>query len=153
MGTQASGILVNAYVRDPGVTQWRKIVCTTDSTFTISANVTKRETNCGIKAGVGRPQFSASGTAVQNPEPTSSEASYDYLKTRMKNRQYQEFKYQSDADSASGLTEGEAVYNYCDVFISNLEITANSEDGSVVEYSWEVEGYGTLDDFESEVVN
>ena len=155
MSVEVKGTLVEAYVRDPGQTQWRRIVCGTDSQFSINSEVTKRRTNCGIKAGVGDPEWSASGTAVQNAEPTSSEASYAYLKQRMNNKQYQEFRYINSADptvGSGGLTEGEGVYNYGDVYINSLEITATAESGAVVEFSWSVEGFGTLDDYSSEAV-
>src|SRR5687768_5429696 len=112
MSVEVKGTLVDFYVRDPGQTQWRKLVCTEDSSSTISQEISKRRTNCGVKGSVSDPDFSASGNAVQNAEPSSSEASYAYIKQRIKNKQYQEFKYTNTADPTVGLTENEGIYNY-----------------------------------------
>lgn len=155
MSVEVKGTLVDFFVRDPGVTAWRKLVCTEDSSFTINVEVAKRRTNCGIKTSVSDPDFSASGNAIQNAEPTSTECSYAYIKQRMKNKQYQEFKYINSADptvGVGGLTEGEGVFNFGDGYFTEATLSASAEADGVLKFSWSFEGTGFLDDYESEAV-
>jgi hypothetical protein len=149
MSAEVKGTLVNFWTRDQGQSVWRQLVCTEDSEFTISAELSKRKTNCGVKAKPGIPDFSASGNAVQNAEPTSTEASYAYIKERIRNGVIQEFKYQSAADVTEGLTEGEGIYNYGDGYFTNVTASASAEDDGILSFSWSFEGVGTIDSHES----
>ena len=74
--SEISGKLINFKYRVPPETDWITIVCTEDSSFTITNDIATKETNCGIKAAPGIPQFNASGNAVQNVEPTALEGNY-----------------------------------------------------------------------------
>jgi hypothetical protein len=149
MSAEVSGLLVNLWVRDQGLSTWRQVVCTKSSTFSLTSEVSKIKTNCGIKAKPGVLDFSATVDAVQNAEPTSTEASYAYIKERMRNRVMQEFKYQSAADAAEGLTEGEGIWNYGDGYFTSLEATASAEDDGILSFSTTLEGVGVIDSHES----
>lgn len=140
---------MNFFVRDQGTSTWKQLVCAEDSQFTISSTLSKRKTNCGTKAKPGIPDFSASGNAVQNAEPTSSEASYAYIKERIRSGVIQEFKYQSAADVSEGLTEGEGIYNYGDGYFTEVTASASAEDDGILSFAWTFEGVGTLDSNES----
>lgn len=146
---EVHGRLVNMWVRDQGQSTWRKIVCTEDSQFTITTEVSKRRTNCGIRTSIADAEFSASGNAVQEAEPTSAQASYAYIKERIKNKVVQEFKYQSEADVSEGLSEGEGIYNYGDGYFTELTATASAEADGILTFSWSFEGTGILDINES----
>lgn len=146
---EVKGTLVDFYVRDQGTSQWKQIVCTEDSTFTISAAVTKKRTNCGPRTYVADIEHSAAGNAVQNASPTSAQASYAYIKARMRNKTIQEFKYVSTADADEGLAEAEGIYNYGDGYFTELGAAASAEADGVLTYAWSFEGTGYLDTNES----
>ena len=80
--SEISGKLINFKYRVPPETDWITIVCTEDSSFTITNDIATKETNCGIKAAPGIPQFNASGNAVQNVEPTALEGNSEKSKLK-----------------------------------------------------------------------
>jgi hypothetical protein len=149
MGADVSGLLVNLWVRDQGISTWRQVVCTKSSTFSLTSELSKVRTNCGTKAKPSDPDFSASVDAVQNAEPTSTEASYAYIKERMRGKTIQEFKYQSAADVAEGLTEGEGIWNYGDGYFTSLEATASADGDGILSFTCTLEGVGLIDSHES----
>jgi hypothetical protein len=146
-----SGTLINLWVRDEGTTQWKQIVCTEDSTFTINSEVSKRRTNCGIRTSVADPEFTATGNAVSDSAPTSAQADYNYIKVRIKAKQIQEFRYYSDADSANGVSAG-YMNNYGNGYFVELGAAASAEADGLLTFSFTFEGHGTLDDYASEAI-
>lgn len=146
-----TGTLVKFWVRDQGTTQWREVVCLEDSTFTITNEVSKRRTNCGIKTSVADAEFTASGNAVSDNNPTSAQADYNYIKTRVKAKQIQEFRYYNDADSANGVSAG-YMNNFGDGYFTELGAAASAESDGLLTFSFTFEGTGTLDDYASEAI-
>jgi hypothetical protein len=133
--------------REPGDEDWLTLVCTSDSTFTITNEITKVRTNCGIQGSPGDPEFSASGNAVQNATPETLQASYQDVKEAQVDGTLLEFQYISAAD-APALTEGQGVNNYGLGYFTESTFTANADPGGPSTFSWSFEGIGTLDDFD-----
>lgn len=148
MATEVQGNLVNFRIREIGETDWRTLVCTLDSSFTITNEVNKRRTNCGITASVSDPDFSASGNAVHNAEPTAEELSYNDVKGFQKNKTKLEFSYISGADTGAGLAEGEGFHNYGRGYFTESTLTASAEGNESGSFSWSFEGIAFLDDFD-----
>ena len=146
--SEIAGRLINFKYRVYPSTDWITVVCTEDTSFTITNDVATKETNCGIKAAPGTPQFSASGNAVQNVEPTALEANYQDIKALIKAGTKVQFSYISEADAANGFTEGEAIDNFGDGYFSNLGAAAAATSDGFLTFSWEFTGVGTLDDFD-----
>lgn len=143
-----SGKLINFKYRLPGETDWLTIVCTEDSSFTITSEITTRPTNCGIVGQPGIPNFSASGGAVQNVQPTEFEANYQAIKELIKAGTKVEFSYISEADAAQGFAEGDAINNSGVGYFGELGAAASADDGEVLTFSWSFTGVGVLDEFD-----
>lgn len=149
--SEIQGKLINMKVRPNGTTEeFKTLVCTEDSSFTITNETTIRRTNCGPKAGISDPDFNASGNAVQNPEPTSSEVSYNDVKGWQITKTKLDFKYISDADVINGLSEGEGVNNFGSGYFTESTFTGSAEADGVGSFSWSFTGTGTLDEFDSD---
>jgi len=146
--SEIAGKLINFKYRVPPETDWTTIVCTEDSTFTISADIATKETNCGIKAKPGIPTFSASGNAVQNVEPTALEGNYQDIKALIVDGTKVQFSYISEADAASGFTEGEAINNFGNGYFGNLGAAASAGSDGFLTFSWEFTGVGVLDEYD-----
>lgn len=146
--SEIAGKLINFKYRVPPETGWTTIVCTEDSSFTITNDIATKETNCGIKAAPGIPQFSASGNAVQNVEPTALEGNYQAIKALIKAGTKVQFQYISEADVAQGFTEGEAINNYGNGYFANLGAAAAATSDGFLTFSWEFTGTGTLDEYD-----
>lgn len=146
MATEVQGNLVNFQVRAIGETDWRTLVCTLDSQFSITNEVNKRRTNCGITASVSDPDFNASGNAVHNAEPAAEELSYNDVKGYQIAKTKLEFRYLSLADA--NLTEGEGFTNYGRGYFTESTLTASAEANESASFSWTFEGIAFLDDFD-----
>lgn len=146
--SEISGKLINFKYRVPPETDWTVIVCTEDSSFTISVDIATKETNCGIKAAPGIPNFSASGNAVQNVEPTTLEGNYQDVKALILAGTKVQFQYISEADAAQGFTEGEAINNFGNGYFGNLGAAAAATSDGFLTFSWEFTGVGTLDEYD-----
>lgn len=146
--SEIAGKLINFKYRVHPSTDWITIVCTEDSTFTISADIATKETNCGIKAKPGIPTFNASGNAVQNVEPTALEGNYQAIKTLIKNGTAVQFSYVSEADAAAGFVYGEAIQNYGDGYFNEVTASASASSDGFLTFSWSFTGVGTLDEFD-----
>lgn len=149
--SEIQGRLINMKVRVSGTTdEFKTLVCTEDSQFQISNETSERRTNCGLKTGISDPTFNASGNAVQNPEPTTEEVSYNDVKGWQKTKTKLDFKYISDADSVNGLDEGEGVNNYGSGYFTESTFTGSAEADGVGSFSWTFTGTGILDEFDGE---
>lgn len=146
--SEISGKLINFKYRVYPSTDWITVVCTEDTTFTISADIATKETNCGIKARPGIPTFSASGNAVQNVEPTSLEGNYQDIKELIKAGTKVQFSYISEADTAAGFVLGEAIQNYGDGYFGEVTASASASSDGFLTFSWNFTGVGTLDEFD-----
>ena len=127
---------------------WLTIVCVEDSTFSITADITERETNCGIKSKPGIAKFSAQVNAVQNADPTASEADYRKIKDLITAGTKVQFMYLNAADVANNVAEAEGIYNKGNGYFSNLEATAGADADGLLSYSLTLTGTGTIDDFD-----
>ena len=146
--SEISGKLISFKYRVPPETGWITIVCTEDSSFTITNDIATKETNCGIKAAPGIPQFSASGNAVQNVEPTALEGNYQAIKALIKAGTKVQFNYISEADAVQGFAEGEAIDNFGNGYFANLGAAAAAASDGFLTFSWEFTGVGTLDEYD-----
>lgn len=146
MATEVQGNIVNFQIREIGEQDWRTLVCTLDSSFTITNEVNKRRTNCGITASISDPDFSASGNAVHNAIPAAEEVSYNDVKGYQKNKTKLEFRYLSLADD--NLTEGQGFTNYGRGYFTESTLTGSAEGNESASFSWSFEGIAFLDDFD-----
>lgn len=151
MSKEIKGNLVNLEFRNSGTSDpFKTLVCTEDSEFTISATVTKRQTNCGRKGASAIPDFNATLNAVQNANPGATEATYQDVKTAIIAQQKVDFRYASAADAGEGLGYGDGIFNYGSGYFSELGAAATAADGEVLTYSVALEGIGTLDNFDTD---
>lgn len=132
------------------VDAFKTLVCTQNSTFQITSEVNERRTNCGVKTSVAAPTFNASGTAVQNVEPTASEASYNDVKGWIKDGTKLDFQYISEADAANGFTEGDAVNNFGSGYFTDVSYNASAEADGQPTFDWTFTGTGVIDEFDDE---
>lgn len=146
--SEIAGKLINFKYRVPPETDWTTIVCTEDSTFSITADIATKETNCGIKAKPGIPNFSASGNAVQNVEPTALEGNYQAIKALILAGTKVQFSYISEADIAAGFVEGEAIHNFGNGYFANVDAAAAASSDGFLTFSWGFTGVGTLDEYD-----
>lgn len=150
MSLEVKGTLVNFWFRRSGTTDpFLRVVCAESSTFTISSEVSKRRTNCGIKGSVADPEFNASIDAVQNLNPGALEAAYQDVKSFITNKYKADFRYASDADASIGVGFGDGIYNYGSGYFSELGAAASAEPDGILTYSVSFEGVGTLDNFDT----
>lgn len=151
MSIEISGKLVNFKFRRSGTSDpFKTMVCTENSEFTITSEVSKKRTNCGIKGKPALPEFSAKISAVQNANPGTSEASYQDVKSFIANGYKADFQYASEADAANGTGYGDGIYNYGSGYFSELSATASAEADGFLAYSVTMEGVGTLDTFDTQ---
>lgn len=148
MSLEIAGNLVGLKYRVPPSAAWLEIVCVEDSTFSISLDVSERETNCGIKSKPGIPKFNAQVNAVQNANPTSVEADYKKIKDVMLAKTKVQFLYQNGADTPNGVSDAEGIYNKGNGYFTNLEAKAGASSDGILSYSVTLTGTGTLDDFD-----
>lgn len=146
--TQVKGNLVNMQVREVGDTDWLTLVCTEDSQFTLTNELTKIRTNCGILGAPAEVEFNASGNAVHNATPTALEVAYNDVKGWQKDRTLLQFRYLSLADAEAGLTEGEGFSNFGIGYFTESVLSASAEADGIARFSWTFEGVGDLDDFD-----
>lgn len=149
--SEIQGKLVNMRVRVNGSdAAFKTLVCTEDSQFQLTNETSERRTNCGIKTGISDPTFTASGNAVQNPEPTASEVSYNDVKGWQKAKAKLDFQYISDADVINGLSEGEGVNNFGSGYFTDSTFTGSAEADGVGSFSWTFSGTGNLDEYDTD---
>jgi hypothetical protein len=148
MSVEVKGRLVNLKYRVYPSATWLTIVCTEDSSFEITSEIDERETNCGIKSNPGTPRFSAQVNAVQNANPTSTEADYKKIKDLILAGTKVQFLYENEADAAVGLSVAEGIYNKGNGYFSNLSSASAADAQGVLTYSLTLTGTGTLDDFD-----
>lgn len=149
--SEIQGKLINMKVRVNGTADaFKTLVCTEDSQFQITNETTQRRTNCGTKTGIADAVFNASGNAVQNPTPTTSEVSYNDVKGWQLNKTKLDFKYISDADVANGLTEGEGVNNFGSGYFTESTFQGSAEADGIGSFSWSFTGTGTLDEYDTD---
>ena len=147
--TNVTGSLVNFRYREIGDTQWITIVCTENSQFQITNEVSTKRTNCGVVKSIAIPDFNASGGAVQNATPTAFEASYQAIKALQMGQTKVQFSWISLADVAAGLTIGQGVSNYGLGYFTDSTATASAEASGVLSFTWKFEGTGNLDSFDT----
>lgn len=148
MSKEISGSLVNFKYRVWPSTEWLTIVCVEDSTFSISTEVSEKETNCGVKTNPGIPRFNATINAVQNADPSSTEADYKKIKDLIKARTKIQFLYENEADAANNIAQAEGIYNKGNGYFTTLDSSAGANADGTLSYSVTVTGTGTLDDFD-----
>lgn len=149
--SRIQGKLINMKIRVNGTTdEFKTLVCTEDSQFQITNEISERRTNCGVITGVSDPTFNASGNAVQNPEPTASEVSYNDVKGWQKAQTKLDFQYISDADTVNGLAAGDGVNNFGSGYFTESTFTGSAEADGVGSFSWSFTGTGTLDEYDSD---
>ena len=150
MSIEISGKLVNFKFRRSGTSNpFRTVVCAENSTFTITSEISKRRTNCGIKGNPADAEFTASIDAVQNANPGATEAAYQEVKDFIKNKYKMDFQYASEADAANGTGYGDGIYNYGSGYFSELGAAASAQADGLLTYSVKVEGVGTIDQFDT----
>lgn len=151
MSIEVKGTLVNFEFRRSGTSNpFLKLVCTEDSSFTITSEVSKRRTNCGIKGVSALPEFNASVNAVQNANPGALEAAYQEVKNFIVNQYKMDFRYASYPDAAEGLGYGDGIYNFGSGYFSELGAAASAEPDGFLTYSVNVDGVGVLDVFDTD---
>lgn len=148
MSKEIQGNLVNLKLREPGDPDFLTLVCTEDTQFQITTEVSKRRTNCGVKTSVADVDFNVSGNAVQNADPTASEVSMTQIKTWIMGKQKLEFWYTNDADVPNGIAAGEGVNNYGNLYFTDVTSTASAEADGILSFSFTAEGTGTLDEYD-----
>lgn len=148
MSLEINGSLVGLKYRVWPSATWLDIVCIEDSTFEITLDVTEKETNCGIKTNPGTPKFNAQVNAVQNANPTSTEADYKKIKELIKAKTKVQFLYQNAADVPNGVSDAEGIYNKGNGYFTSLSASAGAGADGILSYSLTLTGTGTLDDFD-----
>ena len=149
--SEISGRLINMKLRVNGTADaFKTLVCTENSTFQITSDVNERRTNCGVKTSVATPTFNASGTAVQNVEPTAAEASYNDVKAWIKAGTKLDFQYISEADAGNGFAEGDAVSNTGSGYFTDVSYNASAEADGQPTFDWTFTGTGTIDEYDDE---
>lgn len=146
---EVQGSLINFKVRPNGTAEaFKTLICTEDSQFDINNEVTQRRTNCGIKTSVTDPDFNASGNAVYDYAPLSTQVSWDDIKEWQKAKTKLDFQYENDADAGAGLTEAEAVSALGSGYFTATSLTASAESDGIGSFSWTFTGTGTLDSYD-----
>lgn len=148
MSLEIAGNLVGLKYRVWPSATWLTIVCVEDSTFEITVDVAEKETNCGIKSKPGIPKFNAQVNAIQNANPTASEADYKKIKDIMIAKTKVQFLYANEADLPNGVSDGEGIYNKGNGYFTSLSSTAGATADGILSYSLTLTGTGTLDDFD-----
>lgn len=151
---EVQGKLVNFRVRVSGTTNpFKTLVCTESTSFEITNETSERRTNCGIKTSIADATFSASGTAVQNPNPTAFEVSYNDVKAWQKSKTKLDFQYTNDADPGNGIDAGEGIGNSGSGYFTATTANASAEADGLLTFDWTFSGTGNLDDFDGSVTS
>lgn len=147
--SEVQGKLINFRVRENAVGgAFKTLVCTEDSQFQITNEKNEKRTNCGIKTSIADPSFTASGNAVQNVNPTSTEVSYNDVKEWQKDKTKLDFQYINDVDAANGLTEGEAISIIGSGYFTDSTYTGSAAADGIGSFSWSFTGTGTIDEYD-----
>lgn len=145
---EVNGNLVQVWLRVSGTSNaFKYLICMTDSNFDITADSNTKRTNCGIKTAIVDPTWEISGTAVQDPNPGSTQLAYADLKAWIKAKTKLDFNYKNDADATAGLDAGEGVQNYGSAYLTSLGFQASADDG-FSQYTFTLTGTGTLDNYD-----
>jgi Phage major tail protein 2. len=150
MATEVQGSRIGFYVRDAGATTpFLRIVCEESVTLDLNNDITTTKTKCGVFKGVSVADFKANGSAVHNIDPTSAEASLDYVQTKQIARTKQEFVMQNEAYTEEGITYslGEAFRFAGDGYFNSSQATADTD--NPMKFTWSFEGIGVPDGTES----
>lgn len=151
MSVELKGNLINFYVRVSGTDDpFRMGVCTQDTQFQITNEVTERRTNCGIKTGVAEPTFNASGNILINANPSASEFSYEDVKGWQKAQTKLDFWHRADADPGQGLGVGDGYNNFGSGFFTDSTMNASAEADGQASFSFTFTGTGTLDEYDTD---
>lgn len=146
---EIQGKFINFKVRQNGTADaFKYVACMEDTTFDITNEATERRTNCGIKTGISDPTFSISGNAVQEIPPAADHVSYNEIKAWQKNKTKLDFNYVNDADTANGITAGEAVSTTGSGFFTQSTYDASAEADGIGSFSFTFTGTGTLDEYD-----
>lgn len=151
MATEVQGSRIGFYVRDFGSSAaFKRIVCEESVTLDLNNDVTTTKTKCGVFKGVSVADFKANGSAVHNIDPTSSEASLDYVQGKQIARTKQEFVMQNEAYTEGGTSYdlGEAFRFAGGGYFNSSQATADTD--NPMKFTWSFEGIGTPTDTESE---
>lgn len=149
--SEITGSLINFKVRANGTEdEFKTLVCTEDSQFQITNENSERRTNCGTKTSLADATFNASGNAVQNVEPTASEVSYNDVKGWQKTKTKLDFQYVNEADTANGISAGQAVTIIGSGYFTDSTYNASAEADGIGSFSWTFTGTGTLDEYDDE---
>lgn len=145
-----AGNLINFRVRPNGTADaFKTVICQEDVTFDIENEISERRTNCGIQTGIADPTFSASGNAVYDYTPLSTQVSWNDIKEYQKAKTKLDFQFYNAADVANGIAESEAVDVEGSGYFSQSSFTGSAEADGLGSFSWTFSGTGTLDEFDA----
>ena len=136
------GIVLTELGEVTGAPNFKTLVCEQDASFTNGMDITEEPTKCGTAVALSDPTWSASGTAVANTAPSTSEVSYRQMLYWMNNKVRRKIRIQSAADAALGLDQGEAFYHEGDGYVT--DVSFNYGNGAVVKFDWTFSGQGNL---------
>lgn len=141
MGTEISGSLVlNRYSLDGG-TNWKTIVCETDSTINNSSTVTETKTKtCGTKTAVEKNATTVSGNGVAGADLASNQASYQDIAILGDSGDKVLFERKNAATGT--VSEGEITYTLFEGYFN--ESTETSAVDDVTKFTWSVTSTGTV---------
>lgn len=149
MPTTISGDLINFKFRDNGTADaFKTLVCSESVSFEITNETSERRTNCGPITGISDPTFSASGSAVHELNPSVSQATYEDIKTRQKNKTKVDFTFENDADAGAGITQGSVVSTTGSGYFTQSTYNGAAEADGFGAFDWSFTGTGTLDEFD-----
>lgn len=149
MAKQIGGKFIDIELRENGSGDpFQTLVCTESSSFEISTETSVKRTNCGISTTVSDATATASGTAVQNIIPTSSEVSYEKMKEWIISGKKVDFRYFNQADTANGILEGAAIENTGSAYVTSLTLNAAADPGEGVTFDWTLTQTGNIDEYD-----
>ncbi len=149
MAKEIGGKFIKIELRENSVGgAFKTLVCTESSSFEISTETSVKRTNCGISTTVSDATATASGTAVQNVVPTSSEISYEQMKQWIVAGTKLDFRYFNEADAANGITEGQAVETTGSAYVTSLTLSAAADPGEGVTFDWTLTQTGNIDEYD-----
>lgn len=141
MGTEISGSLVlNRYSTDGG-SNWKTIVCETDSEIDGSSSVTETKTKtCGTKTAVDNDAITVTGNGVAGGDLASTQASYQDLQILRYNKTKVLFERKNLASGT--IAEGEISYALFEGYFSQVGEQSATDD--VSKFSWTVTSTGDI---------
>lgn len=127
------------YIRAVGDTNWKILVCLSQSNMPVASQINETDTiHCGVAVGIGNVRLNPTGTAVCEAAPTGGKATYEDLLDWQLKKTLIEFKTEYPDQGSAGY--GGNFFLYSQGYVTATELQSNAND--VIKFTFTLSGVG-----------